>query len=160
MPNWCDNTLTITHSDKVKIDAIEAGLIRKENNEFFQTILPRPASEEENWYEWNVNNWGTKWEASIHDWERQDDNTIWVSFDTAWSPPIAIYEYMERNGYIVNAMYWESGMAFCGRYVDGYDDYYDYDISDKESIEQLPEELLDFTDLLNLHEDWVSEENE
>lgn len=160
MPNWCDNTLTITHPDKVKIDAIEAGLIRKENNELFQTILPRPASEEESWYEWNVNNWGTKWEASIHDWERQDDNTIWVSFDSAWSPPTALYEYMERNGYTVDAMYWESGMGFCGRYVDGYDDYYEYDISDKESLEQLPEELLDFTDLLNLHEDWVANETE
>jgi hypothetical protein len=158
MPNWCDNTVTITHPDKIKIDSIEAGLIKKENTELFQTILPRPASEEENWYDWNVNNWGTKWEASIHDWERQDDNTIWVSFDSAWSPPTALYEYMERNGYVVNAMYWESGMSFCGRYVDGYDDYYEYDISNKESLEQLPEEMLDFTDLLNLHEDWIVNE--
>jgi hypothetical protein len=67
---------------------------------------------------------------------------------------------MERNGYTVEAMYWESGMGFCGRFADGYDDYYEYDISDKESLEQLPEELLDFTDLLNLHEDWVANETE
>jgi len=157
MPNWCDNTLTITHADKSKIDVIEKTL-SGEQPQLLNTILPNPSGDWD--YEWSVNNWGTKWDAGVHDWERHDDNTIWVSFDSAWSPPIAIYEYMERNGYTVDAMYWEPGMAFCGRYVDGYDDCYEYDIADKESIEQLPEELLDFTDLLNLHEDWVANETE
>ena len=158
MPNWCDNTVTITHEDKLKIDVIEAGLSNEKNKELFNVIYPNPSGEWD--YEWSVNNWGSKWDAGVHDWDRQDDNTIWVSFDSAWSPPTALYEYMERNEYNVDAMYWESGMGFCGRYVDGYDDYYEYDISDKESLEQLPEELLDFTDLLNLHEDWVANETE
>ena len=156
MPNWCDNTLTITHPDKSKIDAIETGLSDKTNQALFNTILPNPSGEWD--YEWSVNNWGTKWEASVHDWERQDDNTIWVSFDSAWSPPIQLYEFMEADeGYTVVAMYWESGMGFCGRFADGYDDYYDYDITDIDSINSLPEELLDFTDLLNRHEDWVAD---
>ena len=66
MPNWCDNSLTITAS-KEKIDAIEAGL-KLQEKVLFQTIRPRPESEEESWYEWNVNNWGTKWEASVYDY--------------------------------------------------------------------------------------------
>lgn len=156
MPNWCDNTLTITHPDKSKIDAIESTLSDKTNQALFNTILPNPSGEWD--YEWSVNNWGTKWEASVHDWERQDDNTIWVSFDSAWSPPTQLYEFMEAvEGYTVVAMYWESGMGFCGRFADGYDDYYDYDITDIDTINSLPEELLDFTDLLNRHEDWVAD---
>jgi len=157
MPNWCDNSVTITHSDKSKIDAIEAGL-SKEQYEFFQTIRPRPATEEDNWYEWNIANWGTKWDASIIDWERTGEKEIYVSFDTAWSPPVSLYEFMLDQGYDVEAMYWESGMAFCGRFADGYDDFYEYDISDRESLEQLPDELLDFTDLIGRHEDWLAEE--
>jgi hypothetical protein len=156
MPNWCDNTLTITHPNKSKLDAIETALSDKTNQALFNTILPNPSGEWD--YEWSVNNWGTKWEASVHDWERQDDNTIWVSFDSAWSPPTQLYEFMEAvEGYTVVAMYWESGMGFCGRFADGYDDYYDYDITDIDSINSLPEELLDFTDLLNRHEDWVAD---
>jgi len=37
----------------------------------------------DNWYDWNINNWGTKWNA--YDQEMLDDKTI--SFNTAWSMP-------------------------------------------------------------------------
>jgi len=156
MPNWCENTVTITHKDKLKLDVIEAGLSNDKTQELFNVIHPNPSGEWE--YEWSVNNWGSKWDASIHDWERQDDNTIWVSFDSAWSPPIALYEFMESNGYTVEAMYWESGMGFCGAWRDGYDDFYEYDISDRDTLENIPEDILDFTALMERHEDWIAEE--
>lgn len=156
MPNWCDNTLTITHPDKTKLDAIESVLSNKDDQGLFNHICPNPNGEWQ--YEWSVENWGTKWEASIHDWERQDDNTIWVSFDSAWSPPLALYEFMENEGYTVEAMYWEPGMCFCGRFADGYDYFYEYDMTDRDALETLPDELLDFTDLLNRHDDWMAEE--
>jgi len=35
------------------------------------------------WYEWNIANWGTKWNA--YETEKKDEDTI--SFDTAWSMP-------------------------------------------------------------------------
>ena len=157
MPNWCDNTLTISHPDKSKIDAIEANL-KSESIQIFNTIYPNPDGEWD--YEWSVNNWGTKWDASIHDWERQDDNTIWVSFDSAWSPPIALYEYMDSQEYEILAYYHEGGMAFIGKFENGDDDYYEYDISDRESIEALPEDVADYADLMNLHEDWVANNDE
>jgi len=157
MPNWCDNAVTISHEDKSKIDAIEAGLA-KEEKEFFNVIRPRPASEEDNWYGWNVNEWGTKWEASVHDWNREDDNTIWVSFDSAWSPPTALYGFMhDEDGYDVRAYYHEGGMSFCGRFEDGYDDYYEYDIGD---ISNIPEDIADYADLEYRHDEWIDEQQE
>jgi len=38
------------------------------------------------WYDWSINNWGTKWDASTNDTD-YDDNWLNISFDTAWSPP-------------------------------------------------------------------------
>jgi hypothetical protein len=38
------------------------------------------------WYEWAVNNWGTKWNAYGQNDERNNSDTIY--FETAWSSPI------------------------------------------------------------------------
>ena len=121
MPNWCYNSVTLSHGDKTKIDALEAEL-QKENPEPFNHLCPRPAEEEENWYGWNVNNWGTKWDVTPHDWEQEDDNTIYINFDSAWSPPISLYEFLESEGWSVSAKYHEPGMGFIGAYQDGFDD--------------------------------------
>ena len=43
---------------------------------------------ENNWYDWSVDNWGTKWNAYYC--ERIDDSTI--KFFTAWSVPEPIYK--------------------------------------------------------------------
>ena len=50
-----------------------------------------------NWYDWNVRNWGTKWDVAIGDkdeypdTEMTCDDTKFISyqFNTAWSPPLA-----------------------------------------------------------------------
>jgi len=159
MPNWCDNSVTISHSDSTKIDAIETAL-KSEDKDFFSAIRPRPLSEEEDWYAWNVNNWGTKWSPSVYDFNREDANTIWISFDSAWSPPVTLYEFMNEEGYDVRAYYHEGGMGFVGKFEDGFDDYYEYDISDLESLEQLPEDVVDYADLMTWHENWVEENGE
>jgi len=158
MPNWCDNSVTITAS-KEKIDAIENAL-NTEEQDFFSAIRPRPLTEEENWYGWNVNNWGTKWSPSVHDFNRESDDTIWISFDSAWTPPTILYEFMHEEGYDVRAYYLESGMGFVGKFEDGYDDCYECDISDRESIESLPEDVVDYADLMTCHEEWIEENGE
>lgn len=156
MPNWCSNSLTITHEDSAKIDALEAELKKGDDAQVFNHIVPRPLEEEENWYSWNVNNWGTKWDVTPYSWER-DGNRISMNFDTAWSPPTTLYETMEDDGWQVRAFYHEPGMVFIGIYEDGYDDYYEYDITDRESIENLPEELIEYGNLMEEHENWVEE---
>jgi hypothetical protein len=48
-----------------------------------------------NWYDWNVRNWGTKWDVAVHDEEKYPDTEILeesesdisYKFNTAWSPP-------------------------------------------------------------------------
>ena len=39
------------------------------------------------WYDWNVKNWGTKWEArGVLEQEDEDGKYLRYQFDTAWSP--------------------------------------------------------------------------
>ena len=41
------------------------------------------------WYEWNINNWGTKWDACNSFVSNDSDRgELEVDFDTAWSPPL------------------------------------------------------------------------
>ena len=158
MPNWCDNSVTFVHEDKSKIDKIEQELLKWDNGkgdcQLFNTICPRPADQEERWYDWNISNWGCKWDASIIDWSRDDDNTITAYYDTPWGPPLQLYYFMIEEGFTVNAMYHESGMGFAGVFDNGNDEYYEYDISDLESIEAMPEDLIEFTNARSYHEDW------
>jgi len=46
---------------------------------------------EYNWYNWNCNNWGTKWDACEPDVDSTDD-MLTYRFDTAWSPPLDVFE--------------------------------------------------------------------
>lgn len=156
MPNWCDNTMKVSHSDKSKVDALAAEMSNKNADghsiaEAFQHLRPNPSGEWD--YNWSCENWGTKWEADIIDWDQYDDNTIWISFNSAWSPPINLYEYLVEEGWEVEAFYHESGCAFCGKFTneDG-DEYYEYDFRDRASIEALPADLEDFTGLLDYHD--------
>lgn len=160
MPNWCNNSLFIRNEDKTKVDTLEQQLSLKENQQLFGALVPRPADQEENWYNWNISNWGTKWEANIIDWDRTSDTEIYISFDTAWAPPIAFYDSVMNEGWNIEAQYYECGMGFVGQYAEGNDDYYEYDISDLESIEALPEDLIEYAGLREEHEYWKESQEE
>jgi hypothetical protein len=159
MPNWCYNAVTLSNTDKTKIDELES-VLSDDKAEIFMHLCPRPADQEEEWYAWNVNNWGTKWDVTPHDWDRDGDNTITMNFDSAWSPPLALYEHLESNGWEVRAYYHEPGMGFAGRFEDGHDDYYELDWTDRESVENLPEDILDFSNALEDLENYEQEQLE
>lgn len=43
----------------------------------------------QNWYHWNIDSWGTKWDAQdVH----VDLDSAYASFTTAWSPPMPVFE--------------------------------------------------------------------
>jgi hypothetical protein len=122
-------------------------------NEF----LPNPNGE---WtWEHSVNTWGTKWEIAgeIDDVE---DGVV-LTFDSAWAPPIGLYEKLYSLGYEVTARYYEPGMAFAGQYEDGSDDCYDYSGMNADEIEKyLPEELDQYFGISETVSQWEQENND
>lgn len=67
------------------------------------------------WYDWCVNNWGTKWNAN--DAQCNDDgDCVWYRFETAWAPPIQWLEKASKKFPKLNfkLKYEEEGMGFMG----------------------------------------------
>jgi hypothetical protein len=96
-----------------------------------------------NWYDYCVNEWGTKWDcgeqgaSDIHPGGRM----LHTSFDTAWAPPVAAYEKLEAMGFGVDAMFYEPGMGYAGTYADGYDNTVELEGMSADEIEQNYPEL-------------------
>jgi len=133
MPNWCNNKLTITHKDADVMDNLMSQVRADENGDLFKYIKPMPdntfrgalGNEEReeceskgipNWYDWCCENWGTKWDACHMSWHQHDDHSVSFDFDTAWSPPISVYEELAEQGFEVEAYYVEYGMMFAGEW--------------------------------------------
>lgn len=158
MPNWCQNTLSLYNEDKSKIDQLEFECKKKEPK-IFEYLYPMP-KDIDDWYSWNVDNWGTKWDASIIDCERMDENTLTIIMDTAWAPPTRLYEYLEEHGWGVDAHYLEEGMGFVGRYFTGEDEEYeiDYTLPTKEEfLKSIPQEIVDHWGLDTQYDDYQAE---
>ena len=154
MPNWCANTVTVKHSDPEMIarvqEAFEAGRLC---NEF----LPHPTNE---WsWEHSVNTWGTKWEVE-GELDTIEDGVI-LTFDSAWSPPIGLYEKLYTMGYEVTARYYEPGIAFAGTYENGTDECFDYSgMSSGEIAKYLPEEVDEYFGISETVAQWEDENTE
>jgi hypothetical protein len=56
------------------------------------------------WYNWNVRNWGTKWDIAVRDdeqyadtaMERNDDGSVHYRFNTAWSPVFEVVHALSK----------------------------------------------------------------
>jgi hypothetical protein len=162
MPNWCNNYVTLT-GPKEKIDELIVEMRKSdecdEPYEILNKLRPRPESETDNWYGWNVENWGTKWDVNLAGYEIIDETTVSLSFDSAWSPPISLYEYLESEGWTVNSLYDEPGMAYCGQYADGDDNYIEYGGMSADEMESaIPSEINDMFDMVQYRRDQEDEE--
>ena len=133
MPNWCSNTLKMSGSTE-QVDKLEKYLQHNDDDHgLLNFFIPEPLDPPNGkasdalpgWYNWRCNNWGTKWEVEVRGLKR-DGNTLTMSFDSAWSPPIPVYEAMHAQGWDVVACYWEPGMGFAGEWRYGRDFYLDY----------------------------------
>lgn len=164
MPNWCENSVTLTHSDTSKVSELEDVLrncpieygqfedkTSKKQTKFFEHYLPRPSDvSENNVCDWNEKVWGTEWEPQIISITKDNSNTISISMDTPWTPPIGLYTYFVEREWTVEALYHEPGYAFCGRFTnESGNECYDYNKQDKTTYNQIPHELLEFTCILD-----------
>lgn len=112
MPNHVQNVLTFSSRESLEkvMNALKPGWT-EEDGFRFEWIVPFPKTKEEcpqeyvcedpaaahiqadterpwlNWYEFQCNEWGTKWNAYEVSFE---GNELW--FQTAWSPPIPVLE--------------------------------------------------------------------
>ncbi len=120
MPNWCYTTLNINGTKK-QIKELSTLVERAVENEegFCNEIIPRPAAEAKNWYDWNCKNWGSKWDVTDMSLEYEDDTQLNLSFATAWSPITPIFEELVKRGFKVLAEYQDEGYMFAGEYEDG-----------------------------------------
>jgi len=153
MPNWCNNNISITGPNSV-IDKIEKIVKEeKEDNGLLNFFHPMPKQLEgttspsssadkpqpmvegfDNWYDWRVENWGTKWELcefygvdrQYHSEQNEGESTITFGFDSAWAPPINAYEQFLRDNEdcSLKAWYYEGGCDFMGEWDNGSDDCY------------------------------------
>ena len=131
MPNWCNNNATIELPTSKEADAFEAVLINREN--WFEYFKPMPAGIED-WYGWSIENWGTKWGPDSTSYERTG-MSFSIQFDTAWSPPIGLYETI-NDTCSIDAGFSEVGMAFEGTYNNGEYQEWEMDMSWMEDEDQ------------------------
>jgi len=182
MPNWCNNTLILTHNDRSELERAKAAFDRGELlNEFIPVpedlkITSSPGTKDEelkelyaaniakhgydNWYDFCIGKWGTKWDVGGEgDSELAlENNILTLTFDSAWSPPCGAYEAMEAEGFGVTGYYYEPGMQFAGIYSEGNDDYYEDWGNSEGARECLPNELDEMFGIADGQEAWEEED--
>ena len=186
MPNWCNNYLELEHDDPAMIERAQKAFA---DGKLLNEFCPVPESlhivagrvgdddnaeqkklEEDtarnlathgyaNWYDYCVNEWGTKWDVGGDDMLTEDGpNALRMSFDSAWAPPIAAMEKFQDLGFKVKLIYWESGMCFCGLFDENGDDYYDYsDISVDDFEKEINPEIDECMCIIENLREWEEE---
>jgi hypothetical protein len=92
------------------------------SEEEMETALKNePTIRKDSWYNWRLQNWGTKWEVDDISISQASDTCISLSFMSAWSPPIdALDKLLEQDGIdSIVAHYYEPGNNFTGVYNNG-----------------------------------------
>tara|TARA_Y100000114_G_scaffold56199_1_gene51447 strand:- start:3564 stop:4043 length:480 start_codon:yes stop_codon:yes gene_type:complete len=118
-PNWLITPLTDKKLGEVGELPVEDDSFPEELGVSY--IFASTGKQDDRWYDWNIENWGTKW--NTYDAEILDINeSIEYTFNTAWAPPemaiAALREIYkeERDGVTITAFYDEPGVQMAGYY--------------------------------------------
>ena len=100
MPNHVINEIIFRNVDATVQEAVIAATCGAEGKVDFEILVPTPlnvwmgsvGSQHEAAFGrtglgWSRENWGTKWNAYSHQPTVQTENTLTLTFETAWSPP-------------------------------------------------------------------------
>lgn len=158
MPNWCSNVAYIKHDNIEELNKIVKELDKGDESGLFNLLVPNPSGE---WnYDWSIENWGTKWDASVYEYSLEPEH-LYISFDTAWGPPIEFYNKILELGFEVEGFYYEPGMAFAGYYQDGgHEEYNMVDMTADEVEQQLPAALDEMFSISQCMRDWEESNTE
>lgn len=156
MPNWCHNKVIFEHNDPAQVNRLMKAF---EDESPFAEFVPIPNPDE--WYDFCLANWGTKWDVTSYDLHETDGRHINISFDTAWSPPIEWYDKMVKMGWKISAYYYEPGVAFCGTYTDeSGNEEYSLDGSAESVRENIPRDIDDMFSITEQMRQWEEDEHE
>jgi hypothetical protein len=187
MPNWCFNTLSVDGAasaitkfrEWLNDEPLTLQKIRPMPQELEETISPTPdwsAADAEkakilqekygadNWYDWHVKNWGTKWDIEATEDDASDTN-IYYSFDSAWSPSLEATKYLATlfPDLTFTHKYYETGIGFAGTLTatnGEYDQvYFDAD-DDKDAYRKYMTEEFDYDPYEGEEDEENDEDNE
>jgi hypothetical protein len=126
MPNHCDNRLEIFGKAKAinklmkQVEITESESTAQHEKTIFSChkVIPQPSFVGDEWYSWNVSNWGSKWGAydinESGDWEEG----YWIlTFNTAWSPITPVIAELASQHPKLEFLYsyYEGGSDFWGK---------------------------------------------
>ena len=170
MPNWSCSRIAITlpeldfdtmpHSARqirwerfrdlknhiIEVDEDETG----NRIEPFNILHPRPADKDDDWYDWNANNWGTKWDLCYGHGEIVGDKTIILEGDTAWCPPVELLDYLDRElGFLIEAQHFSRennmyGDTICGEH--NFHELYSAEIDEEDFNDHMALEIKEWED--------------
>ena len=147
MPNHCYQQVFLRGPREIIAELFNS--LTYQEPQFLQTISPVPLEMflDNTWYDWRIENWGTKWEVVDVEVEdasfRIDENVLpmsitgaqpcesemfgkeaTISFQcwTAWGPPIPVWKRLKDLGVFVDADYQDEGGMFEGTWLDGVGD--------------------------------------
>tara|TARA_R110001583_G_scaffold62471_2_gene183659 strand:- start:1862 stop:2290 length:429 start_codon:yes stop_codon:yes gene_type:complete len=142
MPNHCSNRIEISGEPR-DVKRVKKFLENKDTDTCFDfnNILPMPKELEgtsspteepnsfknrrlrkvygtDNWYDWRILHWGTKWNSYDGKIDNEDEEYIVYTFDTAWSPPEPVIHALREKFEEVDitAFFDEPGMEIAGYY--------------------------------------------
>jgi len=144
LPNWSENELIVDGGQteiarfkelaKGKVTGIEP---QEETDLSLNSLYPMPKELEgtkappdqpkqslidkygsDNWYDWHVKNWGTKWDVEAR-LETDKRNRLRYFFDSAWSPPLNWLIKVSKDFPTLKftIKYIEEGMGFKGTFT-------------------------------------------
>ena len=160
MPNWCENELIIegepqtldfiqsvsAHGDlPFSMEAfkptppllLEKSGISADGNAIGNAFLGNTNYEYDNWYEWRIAHWGTKWDiADLH--LHRTERAISLSYQTAWSPNVSFWTYFSSlyPSVKISHRFVEEGMDYIGQafYQDGEIDELSRNLTDDDFV--------------------------
>lgn len=142
MPNWCTNTLVI-QGDPEEMEQL-VHIVEEDSKPFsLNSVIKMPQELKDqsspvrdevvgksnlekygakDWYDWAIKNWGTKWDvdarivSDITSPMLPGLRTITYEFDSAWNPPLDVYDVLAARFPNTNiyACWDESGCDFAG----------------------------------------------